>query len=123
MLFFALHKFAYAINIPDMANDKTTLDIPENPAERRAWVIYQLHIRGKSLRRLAAREGVTKQAMSAALVVPNSHLDPVIAAEIGLTAQELFPERFIGNERRGQTRPAQRTPSAGQSQRQKGAVA
>jgi Predicted transcriptional regulator len=92
------------------------LDVPINAAERRVWICAQLRMRGNSLRHLAREEGVSHQAMSAALVAPNAHLEPVIAKALGLTPRQLFPERFdhAGN-RVCQTRAPQRStrPSAG----------
>ncbi|MBC7908371.1 MAG: helix-turn-helix domain-containing protein [Rhodospirillaceae bacterium] len=61
---------------------------------RRVWICAQLRIKGNSLRKLAQREGVSHQAMSAALMTPNVHLEPVVAGALGLTPQQLFPERF-----------------------------
>lgn len=88
----------------------TALDIPKNPDERRAWVCYQLRIKGLSLKALAQREGVTQQSMSSALLVPSSHLEEVIAGALDLTARELFPERFAGGgRRRSNTRSPNRT--------------
>lgn len=85
------------------------LDIPNNPADRRAWVCYQLRINGLSLKALAEREGVSHQSMSAALLVPSSHLEEVIAGALGLTSQQLFPERFArGGRRRSGTRSPNR---------------
>lgn len=94
--------------------EPATLDIPKMPAERRAWVIYQLRIRGLSLSRLARDEGVSHQAMSLAFTTSSSHLQETIAKAIGLTARQLFPEYFdaSGNrltwtrERQRSTRPA-----------------
>ncbi len=106
-----------------MTHDITALDVPKNPAERRAWVVYQLHIRGKSIRRLAREEGVAQQTLSAALMTPNSHLEPVLAHAIGLNVPDLFPERFRGGERISPTRATQRTRGERPSQRQKGAAA
>jgi Ner family transcriptional regulator len=86
------------------------MNTPKNPAERRAWIKYQLEMRGLSVRRLALREGVSQQAMSHALIGPSSHLQPVIAKAIGMAVQELFPEFYDehGN-RLGRTREKQRT--------------
>jgi lambda repressor-like predicted transcriptional regulator len=101
--------FGHLITIV-MTNDLSTVHIPEKPADRRAWTIYQLRLRGTSLRRLAVREGVSPQAMSNALMLPSSHLREVIATALGLTPQRLFPEDFdaAGN-RLGWTRDQQRT--------------
>jgi lambda repressor-like predicted transcriptional regulator len=82
-----------------MSNAIATPKVPKNPAVRRVWICAQLRIKGHSLRKLAQREGVSHQAMSAALMTPNAHLEPVVAGALGLTPQQLFPERFdhIGN--------------------------
>ena len=77
-----------------MSNAIATTDVPKEPAIRRVWICGQLRIRGTSLRALALKAGVTHQAMSAALMAPNVHLEPAIAEAIGMTAQTLFPERF-----------------------------
>lgn len=92
-----------------MTISQTTLDIPKNPAERRAWICFQLRLRGTSLRAIARRLGVSQQAVSNALMTPSSHIEPAIAEAIGLTAQQLFPERFddAGN-RLPRTRPQHR---------------
>jgi len=88
----------------------STVTVPKNPAERRVWILGQLRLRGTSLRRLAAQEGVSPQAMSNALMCPSSHLEEVIAAALGLTVQQLFPERFDDHGNRlGWTRTQQRS--------------
>lgn len=93
-----------------MSNAIATTDVPKNPAIRRVWICGQLRIRGTSLRALALRAGVTHQAMSAALMAPNIHLEPAIAEAIGLTPQTLFPERFgAGGVRLTRTRTIQRS--------------
>lgn len=84
-------------------------DVPKEPAIRRAWVIYQLRLRGLSLRRLAKREGVSHNALGHALVAPSSHIEPVLAKALGLKVRELFPERFDEHGHRLHlTRPPQR---------------
>jgi len=94
----------------DMMIDTPSVNIPQNSVHRRRWVIYQLSLKGLSLRQLAIREGVTTQAMSGALMTSSSHLREVIATALGLTAQTLFPEDFdaAGN-RLGWTREQQRS--------------
>ncbi|MBC7954222.1 MAG: helix-turn-helix domain-containing protein [Rhodospirillaceae bacterium] len=77
-----------------MSSAIATLKVPKNPAVRRVWICAQLRIRGNSLRKLAQTEGVSHQAMSAALMTPNAHLEPVVAGALDLTVQQLFPERF-----------------------------
>lgn len=83
-----------------MSITSSTVDIPKEPAIRRAWVVYQLRIRGLSFGSLARDSGVSRQAISNALLMPSSHLEEIIAEAIGLTAQELFPERFDATGRR-----------------------
>jgi Ner family transcriptional regulator len=78
-----------------MATVPATLDIPKEPTQRRAWVGYQLKIRGSSLRRIALDNGVSHQAVGQALMAPSFHLERVIAKAIGLSVQDLFPERYL----------------------------
>lgn len=75
-----------------MTNSSSSKDVPKNPAIRRAWVVFQLRIRGLSLGMLAHQEGVSRQAMSHALIGPSSHLQPVIAEAIALPVQDVWPE-------------------------------
>lgn len=93
-----------------MSNVPTSLNVPKNPAERRAWICYQLRLRGSSLRRIASDLGVSQQAASHALLSPSSHIEKAIAEAIGLTPETLFPERFdaAGN-RLSRVREQQRT--------------
>lgn len=92
-----------------MSHAIATTDVPKNPAIRRVWICGQLRIRGASLRALAKEEGVTHQAMSAALMAPNVHLEPVIAKALDMSAEALFPERFDAAGRRvTRTRPMKR---------------
>lgn len=88
----------------------TTLDAPKNPAERRAWVCFQLRLRGNSLSKIARQEKVSQQAVSNALMTPSCRLEQAIAEALGLTAKQLFPERFDGmGFRLAHTRLPQRT--------------
>jgi len=80
-----------------MSNVLTSSDVPKNPADRRAWVCYQLRLRGNSLRKIASQLGVSQQAMSHSLMLPSSRCEPAVAEALGLTVQQLFPERFDGN--------------------------
>jgi lambda repressor-like predicted transcriptional regulator len=89
-------------------------DVPKNdPVARRAWVIGRLHGQGITAADIAVREGVSPAAMSRVMTEPNSHLEEVIAKAIGLSARELFPERFDADgNRRFRTRERQRTMRA-----------
>ena len=93
-----------------MSKHQPTADIPKNPAVRRAWIVYQLRIRGTSLRCLARNHDVTHQAMSNALMLSSARLQTVIAEAIGLTPQQLFPEFYDGTGNRlSWTRETKRT--------------
>ncbi|MCA0303513.1 MAG: helix-turn-helix domain-containing protein [Proteobacteria bacterium] len=88
---------------------KATDGIPKNPTARRAWVGYQLKLRGTTFAELARQEGVSGSAVRFALLVPSYHLEEVIAGALGLTARDLFPERFDATGRRlGPIRPRYR---------------
>lgn len=93
-----------------MSSLTTTLAVPKEPAFRRAWLVYQLRLRGWSLRQLASQEGVSYEALARTMVEPNSHLEPLIARVLGTTVRELFPERFDASGRRlHRTRERQRS--------------
>lgn len=77
-----------------MSTALTKLDVPTNPLERRSWVVARLKEKQTSLRQLALSRNLDRRTMSEALLRPNSRCEPVIAAALGLTVQELFPERF-----------------------------
>tara|TARA_R110002074_G_scaffold355878_2_gene527912 strand:+ start:316 stop:633 length:318 start_codon:yes stop_codon:yes gene_type:complete len=90
-----------------------TADIPKEPAVRRAWILYQLKIRGVSLTSIACDENVSATAVANALLSPSSHLEEVIAARLGLKARELFSDRFSrSGDRLNQTKPRNRSSAA-----------
>ena len=97
-----------------MMVDTSTTEPPKNPADQRGWIIWQLHRRGWSLTRIALQEGVSLQAVSAALVRPSSHLQRTIARVLNLDPQHLFPETFAPDGRRlGKTRRMNRSTRPG----------
>lgn len=75
-------------------------EVPKEPAIRRAWVLFQLRIRGYSLATIAKELGVSRQTVRLALVEPRARVEPAIAAKLGLRVQDLFPERFDNTGRR-----------------------
>lgn len=90
-----------------------TDDIPKEPAVRRAWVTYQLKIRGITLAAIGRDEGVSANAVANALLNPSSYLEEAIARRLDLTARQLFAERFNkAGERINQTKPRNRTSPA-----------
>jgi lambda repressor-like predicted transcriptional regulator len=78
----------------------TTERPPKNPAERRAWVHFKLRTRGETFASLGRKCGTSPQAIGNALMAPSARLEAIIAEAIGLTAEELFPERFDARGRR-----------------------
>lgn len=104
-----------------MASHIASFDIPKEPAVRRAWVSYQLRVRGLTVRQLAIREGVSHQALGHALMMPSAAMERVLAKALGLKVEDLFPERFDAatGRRLHLTRARQRTTRRAAGQRQK----
>lgn len=72
-----------------------TRHVETNPVSRPFWVHYKLREIGSSVTAIAAEQGCSSQAVSMALHFGNSaSLEAAIAAKLGLTARQLFPERF-----------------------------
>lgn len=69
--------------------------------QRNEWIKFQLRIRGSSLSQLARDLGVTRQAVRNALSSRYPRMERVIAAEIGLDPEIIWPERY----RKDQTAP------------------
>lgn len=97
-----------------MAISSAIKDIVRTPAARRAWITAQLRLRGVSMLSLARRLGVSRQAVSQAMIVASERIQEAIAAELGLAVQDLFPEFYdpVSGER-----TAKRNPTAGQRRR------
>lgn len=74
-------------------DDETThlLSIPE---KRRAWVIYQLLLEGRSLAEVARGAGVKRQTLYHAFTRPYPRMEFIIASALGMTPQQLFAERY-----------------------------
>lgn len=68
--------------------------IPGDPVQRNEWIKFQLRLRGSSLSKLARDLGVTRQAVRNALASRYPRMERVIAAEIGLDPQTIWPERY-----------------------------
>lgn len=74
--------------------DTETQKIIADPMKRKAWVRYQLELKGLSLASLAKRWGNTRQQPQRALYSPYPLWEKRLAEELGLTPQQLFPERY-----------------------------
>ncbi len=88
---------------------KTDAEIPENPFERRAWIIYRLKGRGSSLAQIARSLNVTRQSVNSALFKSSARIEGAIAEALGLPVEVVFPERFFSLEHLGTPRPFSRT--------------
>lgn len=100
-----------------MTHAPATDGVPKNPAMRRAWISYQLRIRGLSGRAVADREGVSRQSVSAAMNGggASSHLQEALAAAIDLEPHQLFPELYDARGHRlGIVRPPNRSTRHGE---------
>lgn len=70
------------------------LTTAQDPAKRRAWVKYQLHLQGRSMARIAASAGVERCTLYWVFKRPYPRMEQVIATALDLTPQQLFPERY-----------------------------
>lgn len=65
-----------------------------NPEKRRAWILYQLQIRGDSYVTLGERRGIKPYCFYRCLGHPYPKIEAVLADEMDVTPQILFPERY-----------------------------
>lgn len=83
-----------------MSHQPLSQEVPKDPAVRRAWIIFQLRIRGLSFRELGRRYGFSVSAFSHATLVPSYRIEKILARSIDLRIEELFPERYDAAGRR-----------------------
>ncbi len=82
-------------------------EVPPHIYDRRSWIAAKLARRGLSQGRLAAALGCSRQTLGQCLIAPKSaRIDAGIAEAIGLTPQQLFPERYAADGSR-MLRPAE----------------
>ncbi len=74
--------------------DSTLKRLFLDPKKRRAWVIYQLQLQGRTLASVAAEHGCKRQTLYAAFGKRYPAMEHRIAAALDLTPQELFPDRY-----------------------------
>lgn len=77
-----------------MANTVDHNVIPSDPVQRNEWIKFQLRIRGTSMSDLARRIGVTRQAVRNALTAPYPKMERLIAQELELEPEQIWPERY-----------------------------
>lgn len=89
----------------DTSTKRLIRDPANNYLRRRAWVQYQLLLLGRNLASIAKELGVHRKQPAIALVKPYPKMEKAIADTIGITPQELFPERYdadgLPNRKRG----------------------
>lgn len=82
-------------NLLRMSKKEDSLsNIIQNPQKRRAWVKFQIHLKGLSMAKIAADLGVTRGCLYAAFDRPYPRMEQVLAEAVGMTPQSLFPERY-----------------------------
>lgn len=77
-----------------MKLDSKTQALLNDSDKRWAWLKYQLCIQNITFREIALAAGVKSQTLSKVRHMPYPKMERVLAAALGLSAQELFPERY-----------------------------
>lgn len=70
------------------------IEVPSDPRERIAWIKYQLELNGSSFSAIAREFGRSRATVRKSLDIKFPKWDKVIAAKIGLTPAEIWPERY-----------------------------
>lgn len=68
--------------------------VPKNTDERRAWIKYQLELRGHSFASIAREIGVARTVPQSALRRRYPKMERIIAAKLGLQPEDVWPERY-----------------------------
>ena len=68
--------------------------MPRDNAGRRAWVKYQLELRGHTLGTIARELGVSRSCPRDALWKPYPKMEIAIADKLGVDPQDIWPERY-----------------------------
>lgn len=89
-VFLRLTKPNWVCIIPNM----TPIHPPKKHAEKRAWIKYQLELRGYSFASLARELGVDRTVPQSALRRKYPKMERAIADKIGLAPEEIWPERY-----------------------------
>jgi Ner family transcriptional regulator len=83
----------------------------KDPEKRRAWIHYQLKIQGDTYVSLGKRREIPSYCFQRCLAHPYPKIEKVLADEMGLTPQILFPERYdadgLPNRKMGRPRKKQ----------------
>ncbi len=74
--------------------DSTTRQLFTDPAKRRAWVKYQIHMQGRTMSAVADEAGVKRQTLYQAFQRSYPRMEKIIADAVGLEPAVLWPERY-----------------------------
>lgn len=77
--------------------DTTTRRLLANPKKRRAWVIYQLLLKGKTLADVARNAGVQRQTLYHVFDRAYPRMEAVLASALSMQPQQLFSERYCSD--------------------------
>ena len=78
-----------------------SLRFPNTETGRREWIKARLRLAGYTLGSLAREIGLSRTAAQQALWQPYPRMERIIADKLGMTAEEIWPERFERRAARG----------------------
>lgn len=89
-------------------------EVPKHEFERAGWINIKLRLRGSSQSKLAKKLGVVRQTVGDCIHARKSErIDNGIADELGLKANQLFPERYAEDgSRLGGTKDVEPAPTS-----------
>lgn len=74
-----------------------TVDIPSEARARRAWIKFQLEMKGFSLGRIAKEMRMTRMGAQLALWRQYPRAEVAIAKRLGMKPEAIWPERYDAN--------------------------
>lgn len=77
--------------------DSATKTLIADSETRRAWIIYQLSLKGRSLAAVARDAEVRRQTLYNVFQHPYPRMEKYIADALDMRPQDLFPERYLAN--------------------------
>lgn len=66
----------------------------KNPTSRKAWIRFQLDLRGENFGTLSQLAGVKTQTLMTVFIKSYPRIERIIAKHFGLNPGDLFPERY-----------------------------
>lgn len=82
-----------ATNANTMIKDDN-LNIPHEPEPRRAWIKYQLELRGYTYADIARELDCTRQSVQKAMSQGNQRIQRFVAEKLDLQPEQIWPERY-----------------------------